>query len=150
MKHSALHGVARNFADSISGGQSFVVPSYVLHPEIYAEAAVSSEGFVVLDLLKGKVIGAVPDSDLEEMAPLFAIAFPAFCAKHGVDHSDFRVCLVRFCMNQPGISYIVTVEDKKGRRTEREYSGTNGKRTRAEAPCGRSQTRQFPPPRNEL
>ena len=120
MKHSALHGVAHNFADSISSGHSFVVPYYVLHPATYAEADVSTEGFIVLDLLKGKVIGAVPDSDLEEIAPLFAIAFPAFCAKHGVDHSDFRVCLVRFCMNRPGISYIVTVEDKKGRRTERD------------------------------
>lgn len=129
MKHSKLHGIAHNYAHSLAGGLSFVVPNYVLHTAVYAEAAVTPDGFVVVDFLNGQVQGAFPGGELEYVVPLFSSAFPAFCAKHGVDLSDYRMCLVRFVAGQGGNSYIITVEDRSGLRTAREYVGWQGRRS---------------------
>lgn len=146
MKHSKLHGVAHNYADSLSGGLSFVVPSYVLHTNVYAEAAVTPDGFVVFDLLDGQVKGAFPGGDLEHAAPLFSSAFPAFCAKHDVDHSDYMTCLIRFIAGRGGNSYIITVEDRTGLRTAREYLGRQGRRSKEADYLGRLRPKQIASP----
>ncbi|TXG93905.1 MAG: hypothetical protein E6R09_18325 [Rhodocyclaceae bacterium] len=148
MKHSKLHGVAHNFADSLAGGLSFVVPGYVLHTAVYAEAAVTEAGALVVNLLDGTTTGAYPGGDLEFAAPLFRNAFPAFCAKHGVDHSEYRACIVHFVAGLGGNSYIVTVEDRAGRRTSREYVGRQGKRSKAMDERGRLRAKQVVPPDN--
>ena len=145
MKHSNLHGVAHNFADSLAGGLSFVVPNHVIFTSVYAEAAVTKEGFIVVDFLNGSVAGALPDSEVAYAAALFKVAFPAFCAKHGVDSSDYRACLVRFVAGHHGKSYIITVEDRKGKTTSREYIGTQGKRSKAMDELGRLRPKQINP-----
>ena len=146
MKHNKLHGVAHNFTDSLEGGLSFVVENYVLHTEIYAEAAVNSDGIIVVDFLKGSVKGALAGSDLEYAVPLFKNAFPAFCEKHGVDASDYRAFLVRFLASSGGSGYVVTVEDRNGKRTSREYSRGNGKRTKILDELGRRRPKNFAEP----
>jgi hypothetical protein len=127
MRLSKLHAVAHNYADSLSGGLSFVVPKYVLLTSIYAEAAPLPDGIVV-DLLHGTVKGAFPGGQLEQVVPLFSAAFPAFCARHGVDHSQYSMCMVRFFARLVGNSYIITVGDQRGFRSAREYVGS-GKRS---------------------
>ena len=149
MKHSKLHGVAHNFADSLASGLAFVVPHYVIHTDVYAEAAATAEGFVIVDFLKGTTIGAYPDGELEYAAPLFKVAFPGFCARHGVAHSDFRACLVRFIAGNGGNRYIITVEDQNGRRSSREYVGRQGKRSKAMDEQGRLRPKQIADPEDQ-
>lgn len=146
MKHSKLHGVAHNYADSLAGGLSFVVPNYVIYTSVYAEAAVTPDGFVEVDLLKGTVEGAYPGGELEHAVPLFSAAFPAFCARHGVDHSDYNVCLVRFVASLGGNSYIITVDDRSGLRTAREYVGRQGRRSKEMDELGRLRPKKIASP----
>ena len=120
MKHSKLHGVAHNFAAGLAGGFSFVVAGYVIRATVFAEAAATPDGVLVLDFLSGMVTGAGSGGNLEFAAGLNKAAFPAFCAKHRVDHSDCRVCVVRFISSYTGNGFVITVEDRNGRRTSRE------------------------------
>ncbi len=143
MKHSKLHSVAHNLADSLSGGLSFIVPNYVLHTSVYAEAAATPEGYVVMDVLSGKLTGAYPGGDLEHAASLVANAFPAFCAKHGVDHADYQECLVSFNARLAGNSFTITITDRMGRRSAREYSGRQGGRLRTLDALGRQRRSQI-------
>ncbi len=146
MKHSKLHGVAHNFADSLAGGLSFVVPNYILHTTVSAEAAVTEGGVLAIDFLDGTTIGAYSGGEVENAAPLFRYAFPAFCVKHSVDHSDYRACLVHFFAGVGGNSYIITVEDRDGKRTSREYLGRQGKRSKSMDDRGRVRPKQISPP----
>lgn len=146
MKHSKLHSVAHNLADSLSGGLSFIVPNYVLHISVYAEAAATPQGYVVIDVLSGKLTGVFPGGNLEHTAPLVANAFPAFCEKHGVDHADYRECLVRFDARLAGNSFTITITDRMGRRSAREYSGRQGGRLGTLDGLGRLRPSQVTPP----
>lgn len=129
MKHNKLHAVAHNFADSLAGGLSFVVPHQVIHTHVFAEAAANREGYLIADFLTGKTRGAYPEGEIEHALPLFKKSFPAFCNKHGVDVSDFETFLVRFIAGSDGNSYVVTIQDKNGRRSSREYLGSEGRRS---------------------
>lgn len=146
MKHNKLHGVAHNFADSLAGGLSFVVPHSVIHTHVYAEAVANEDGFLVADFLTGNVEGAYIEGEVEHAIPLFKNAFPEFCDKHGVDILDYRTFLVRFISDSQSNRYVVTIEDSKGKRTSREYIGGNGKRTEKLDELGRLRPKHFPAP----
>ena len=146
MKHNKLHGVAHNFADSLAGGLSFVVPHLVIHTHIYAEAAANGEGFIIADFLTGKVEGAYPEGEVEYAIPLFKNAFPEFCEKHGVDIADYRTFLVRFISASGGNGYVVTIEDREGKRTSREYLGIQGKRSTVLDDLGRRRPKHLSAP----
>ena len=146
MKHGKLHGVARNLADSLAGGLSFVVPNNLIYASVYAEAAANPDGFVEVDLLKGTVIGAFPGGELESAVSLFSAAFPAFCSKHDVDHSDYSECRIRYVARVGGNGYLITVGDRNGVRTVREYVGSKGKRSKEMDRLGRLRPKIIPPP----
>ncbi|MGL5009004.1 MAG: hypothetical protein ACRC6I_03925 [Paracoccaceae bacterium] len=137
MNHNKLHGVAHNFADSLSGGLSFVVPHHMLFTAVYAEAAATEHGLLAINFLDGTTKGAYPGGEVEKAASLFRVAFPAFCEKHGVDHSDYRVCFVHFKAGKTRNSYVITVEDRQGKRTSREYDAVRGRRSKAMDERGR-------------
>jgi len=137
MKHNKLHGVAHNYADSIAGGLSFVVPHQVIHTHVFAEAASNKDGFLVADFLTGKVQGAFPEGEAEHALPLFKNAFPEFCDKHSIDVSDYKALLVRFISDSDGNRFVVTVEDRTGRRSSREYVGNQSKRSETLDDLGR-------------
>lgn len=137
MKHNKLHGVAHNYADSLAGGLSFVVQHYVIHAHVYAEATANEDGYLIADFLAGEVQGAFPEGEVEDAMPLFKNAFPGFCDKHGVDVSDYKAFLVRFIADSDGNRFVVTVEDRTGRRTSREYIGNQSKRSEALDELGR-------------
>lgn len=146
MKHKKLHSVAHNFAASLAGGLSFVVPHYVKHTHVYSEAAANEDGCIVADFLTGKVEGAYPGGEVEDALPLFKNAFPDFCDKHDVEISDYSAFLVRFISGKNGNSYIVTIEDSKGKRTSREYVGDKGKRSETLDHLGRRRPKQLNAP----
>ena len=146
MKHNKLHGVAHNYADSLAGGLSFVVPHCVIHTDIFAEAAANKERYLIADFLTGKVQGAYPEGDVEYALPLLKNSFPAFCMKHGVDVSDFQAFLVRFIAGSDGNSYVVTIQDKNGRRSSREYLGSEGRRSATLDELGRVRPKNFEAP----
>ena len=138
MKHNKLHGVAHNFADSLAGGLSFVVPGHAIHTHVYAEAAANKDGYIIADFLTGKVEGANPEGELAYALPLFKNAFGEFCEKHVVEFSDYAAFLVRFVASTDGNKYVVTIEDRSGRRSSREYVGSAGKRSETLDDLGRS------------
>ncbi len=137
MKHSKLHGIAHNFADSLAGGLSFVVPNHVILTHVFAEAASNVDGYFVADFLTGKAEGAWPHGEVEYALPLFRNAFPEFCEKHGVEFTDFKAFLVRFVAGKGGNSYVITIQDRSGRRSSREYVGNAGKRSETLDDLGR-------------
>ncbi len=128
MKHIRLHSVAHNFADSLAGGLSFVVPGHILQTYVFAEAAANNDQNLTIDFLTGQTTGAYPEGEIEDAALLFKTAFPGFCDKHGIDVQDFETCTVQFSSGSPGNRYVITVKDKNGRSSAREYSALNGKR----------------------
>ena len=137
MKHNKLHGVAHNFADSLAGGLSFVVPGHAIHTHVYTEATANKDGYVIADFLTGEAEGAYPEGELEYALPLFRNAFGEFCMKHGVEASDYAAFLVRFVAGPEGNKYVITIEDLSGRRSSREYVGTAGKRSESLDQVGR-------------
>ena len=137
MKHRALHSVAHNFATSLAGGLSFVVPHHVLSTNVYAEAAANPDGTLEIDFLNGTAKGAYPGGEVEFAAPLFKLAFPAFCAKHGVEIADFHAFKVQFIAETDGNRFVIRVEDRQGRQSTREYLGTIGKGAKAVDSLGR-------------
>lgn len=137
MKHSKLHSVAHNYADSLAGGLSFVVPNHAIHTHVFAEAAANVDGYLVADFLTGDVVGAYPGGEIEHALPLFKNAFPEFCEKHHVAYSEFAAFRVRFVAGARGNSYIITIQDQSGRRSSREYVGNAGKRAQTVDDLGR-------------
>lgn len=146
MKHSKLHGVAHNFADSLAGGLSFVVPHHVIGTNVYAEASANEDRFLVADFLTGQVEGAYPEGEVEYAIPLFKNAFPEFCEKHGVDVSDYSAFLVRYFSDKRGNGYVITIQDRNGKRTSREYLGNKGKRSETTDKLGRRRPKHLAAP----
>ena len=146
MKHNKLHSVAHNFTDSLAGGLSFVVPHHVLLTHVYAEAAVTQEGFIIADFLTGNVEGASSGGEMEHALPLFRNAFPEFCEKHDVEISDYTAFFVRFIAGKGGNRYVVTVQDRNGRRSSREYHGVPGKRSETLDELGRRRPKTLDTP----
>ncbi|TLP69299.1 hypothetical protein FEE96_03155 [Parasedimentitalea maritima] len=128
MRHGKLHGIAHNFADSIAGGASFIF-GYCFVP-IFEEASASEDRSLVVDFLRGTVEGADSESDLAKIIPMFKEGFPEFCAKHEADVQDFKEFIVRYIADHTGISFTVTILDKFGKTTSREYLGNPGKRVK--------------------
>ena len=126
MKHSSLHSVAHNLALSLSGGISFVIGHYSL--DVYSVAAANSDGSVLIDFLKGAVDSEYSNAELLAAVPQFKNALPAFCEKHGVSASDYKDFLVRYFATSGGNKFVVTIEDRRGKRSSKEYFGWVGKR----------------------
>ncbi|TDQ63670.1 hypothetical protein ATL17_1677 [Maritalea mobilis] len=128
MRHKKLHSVAHNYAASLAGGVSFVVPNRLLLSDIFAEAAANKEGVITADFLTGEVDGAIKNGEVEQALPLLKNAFPQFCEKHGVHASEYKAFLARFVLHRTEVSYFITIEDDNGKRSTVEYIGRAGKR----------------------
>ena len=126
MKHRSLHSVAHNLAASLSGGISFVIGHYSL--DVYSVAAANSDGSILIDFLNGTVESEASDPELSAAILLFKNKFPAFCEKHGVSASDYRALLVRYFAISIDCKFVVTIEDRRGKRSSKEYMGDIGNR----------------------
>ena len=146
MKHNLLHSVAHNFTDSLVGGLSFVISHHVISISVFAEAASANDGYFVADFLTGRILETLHDNEMATIIPLYKGAFPGFCEKHHVDYSDYTAFLVRFISQTSGNKYVVTIEDRNGRRSSREYSGNTGKRAEVHDDLGRRRPKLLPTP----
>jgi hypothetical protein len=125
MKHAKLRSVAHNFADSLACGHGFVIG--YCPTDIFGEAGSFPEGYLTVDFLAGTILEGQPSTGLAQAMLRYRKAFPAFCEKHGALISDFRELTVRYSGDRLGRTFVVTVEDARGRRSSSEYGGIYGK-----------------------
>ena len=144
MKHTELHSVAHNFADSLAGGISFIVGCYDL--DVFAVAAANTDNSVLIDFLNGKIESECDDEKLEAAIPLFKNAFPGFCDKHGISSHDFKRFVARYVASASGPTYTITIEDRRGRKSAKEYFGIPGRKREALDHLGRRRPKPDPQP----
>ncbi|MGB7244290.1 MAG: hypothetical protein WBC93_19675 [Sulfitobacter sp.] len=128
MKHSELHAIAHNFADSLASGQGFVVGYYPT--DVFADASSNPGRFLVVDFLTGQIDEGIASDQLLHALPVFRNEFENFCQKHGASKSEFKEFKTRFEAGYLGATYTVTITDVRGRRSAIEYKGSPGKRTK--------------------
>lgn len=128
-KLGTIKAIGHNFADSFASGIGLLVGYYAM--DVFAEAAASAEGFVLVDFLNGTTAGSPVSASLARAVCLYRDVLPEFCAKHGVELCDIHVLQVRFGTDAAyGRHFLVTVEDASGRRSADRYFGVPGKRLR--------------------
>ena len=135
MKFGELTSIAHNIADSFASGYSFLIDRY-LPIDVFAEAAKSQEGYILVDFIAGTSSGAQPSASLAKAISLFAGALDELCQKHGTRADVFRELKARYwwepktahSLDSYGGRFVVTVEDQNGRRSMDEYRGIPGTR----------------------
>ncbi len=127
MKHGELRSIAHNAAASLASGNSFFIGVYDL--DVFGDARQSSRNEIIVDFLRGTVIGAPPNSRLAEAAARLPKATRALCEKHGVQIESISEMRAKYWFTPQGGRFVVTVADTIGRRSTTDYSGWDGKRT---------------------
>ena len=128
MKHDELRSIAHNVAASLASGISFLVGSYEL--DVFASAKQSTTGDLVVDFLRGTIDPAPVPAELAEAIAAFPAVLPALCQRHGTTVSAFNVMSARYWATLQGGRFTVTVVDQSGRKTETDYGGYDGQRTK--------------------
>jgi hypothetical protein len=126
MKHDKLRSIGHNLADSIASGCSFLAGIHDLN--VFAEAAKTPERFITFDFINGTTSCEKPSKAVASAAKLSRTAFLALCAKHKVPETEFFELTTTFSGIRLQSSFIVTVEDRLGRRSVTEYMGLPGRR----------------------
>jgi len=128
-KLGTIKAIGHNFADSFASGIGLLVGYYAM--DVFAEAAASTEGFILVDFLNGTTAGSPVSASLTRAICRYKDVLPEFCKKHGVELDDIHVLQVRFGSDAAyGRHYLVTVENASGRRSADRYFGVPGKRPR--------------------
>ena len=135
MKFKILESIAHNVADSLGSGDSMLVGVYNF--DIYAEASRSRKRFIQVDFLTGKSTAAWPSWKLRSTIRKYKDGLKDLCAKHDTAPDAFRTLTARYFRDGIGKRMVVTIENKQGRRSIREYVGNPGKRIRVLDPLGR-------------
>ena len=128
MKIATLRSIGHNIGHSVASGIGLMIGVYDM--DIYGEAARSPEGFIEVDFLTGSTLGAAPSEKLANALALYRDALPDLCKSHGIQIEDFRELRVRFVPSGMFGHFVVTVEDQRGKRSTKEYVGTDGSRPR--------------------
>jgi hypothetical protein len=133
MRIGLLESVAHNIADSLASGIGLLIG--VMQTEIYREASRTKPGFIEVDFLNGTWDGNCISDNLETAIKLYAAALPEFCEKHGVGSEEYVSLVVRYGTDIIiGSHFTVKIEDRKGRKSEKVYVGSPGRRIRKR--CG--------------
>jgi len=128
-KLGTIKAIGHNFADSFASGIGLLVGYYAM--DVFAEAAASKEGFILVDFLNATTAGSPVSASLARAVCLYRDILPEFCARHGVELDDIHVLQVRFGTDPAyGRHFLVTVENASGRRSATRYFGVPGKRLR--------------------
>jgi hypothetical protein len=135
MKFKVLESIAHNVADSLGSGDGMLVDVYDV--DIYGEAGRSRKRFFEVDFLTGKATGAWPSLSLRFAIRKYKGGLTLLCAKHGTTPEAFRRLTARYFRDRVGRRMVVTIEDKQGRRSVREYVGIPGRRIRVLDSLGR-------------
>lgn len=128
-KLGTIKAIGHNFADSFASGIGLLVGYYAM--DVFAEAAASTEGFILVDFMNATTAGSPVSASLAGAVRLYREILPDFCAKHGVELDDINAFQVRFGTDAAyGRHFLVTVENASGRRSAVRYFGVPGKRLR--------------------
>ena len=130
MRHADLRAVGHNIADSVASGIGLMIGVYGM--DIFKEARSQAPGFIEVDFLEGTSSGVPASESLQVAIALYTrAALPDLCAKHSVDLSEVRSLRARFGVDSAlGRTYVVTVEDARGKRSEAQYLAWPGRRLR--------------------
>lgn len=127
MKIGELASFGHNLADSLASGLCFMIGLYGV--DIFAEAAASTVGEIVVDFLTGATTGSPASADLRRATLAFAAQVPELATQHGLDVAEIKVLSVRFGTDRvAGVHFQVTVETTDGRRAVDQYVGLPGRR----------------------
>lgn len=132
-----IKAIGHNFADSFASGIGLLVGYYAM--DVFAEAAASAEGFILVDFLNGTTAGSPVSASLARAVCLYKGVLPAFCANHGVELGEIHVLQVRFGTDAAyGRHFLVTVENAAGRRSAvgGQIPWRSGKAAASRAPIG--------------
>lgn len=138
MKFSELRSIGHNIADSFASGIGLLIGVYDMN--IFGEARRSREGFITVDFLTGSSAGGRPSRSLARAIVLYQEALSGLCRNHGVTPAAFRELTARFSVDGNHKRFVVTVEDRRGRRAIDEYVGLPGRRLRSLDSRGRVRT----------
>lgn len=128
-KLGTIQAIGHNFADSFASGIGLLIGYYAM--DVFAEAAASEEGYILVDFLNATTSGSPASESLSRAIDLYRKALPEFCTKHGVELDEIRSFQVRFGTDAAyGRHFLVTVENARGRRSAVRYFGVPGKRLR--------------------
>jgi hypothetical protein len=136
MKFNELRALAHNIADSVASGIGLMVGVYEM--DVFADARRSPAGFVEVDFLSGRVTSGNASPVLARAVELYGRALPRLCAKHATTPESFRELSASY--HAVECRFLVTVEDRTGRRTTDEYEGVPGRRLRRLDALGRVRT----------
>jgi hypothetical protein len=134
-KFGILKSIGHNISDSVSSGLGFMIGIYEM--DIYREAAEAPEGYIVVDFLTGCILHGRHSQSLAEAMSLYSKALPQLCERHGAVVEGFVQLKSRYSGTGPWSGFVVTVEDRQGRRSMDEYQGFPAKRVKALDKLGR-------------
>ncbi|WP_256774249.1 MULTISPECIES: hypothetical protein [unclassified Stenotrophomonas] len=127
MKLGELTAFGHNVADSLASGMCFMIGLYTL--DIFAEAAASREGEIVVNFLTGEAAGSPASAGIKHATGQFAQRLPELASQHGLDIGQIRVLSARFGTDKvAGRHFQVSVETADGRRSMDQYVGSPGRR----------------------
>jgi hypothetical protein len=135
MKFGTLKSIGHNIADSLGTGVGLMINVHEM--DIFAEAAATPERYIEVDFLTGETSGGHPSPALAEAIQLYSKALPDLCRRQGGEIADFSRLQVRFSGCWPDVRFVVSVEDRNGRRSTDEYEGGEFRRPRVRDSLGR-------------
>jgi len=119
----------------MASGMCFVIGIWSV--DVFREAALSEGGVVEIDFLHGTIVRGDASDGLKAAAARFAEVLPEFCRKNRADVADFDAFSAAFEMSSLGRRVLLTVADRKGRRSITEYAGLPLKRLKIFDSAGR-------------
>jgi hypothetical protein len=132
MKFNVLRSIGHNMAHSLASGCGLLNGVYGM--DVFGEAARSADGFITVDFLTGKCIGAEPSAVLARAVVLYREVLAILCVREKVSPSAFETLTARYWSDYPGLHFgrrfLVTIEDDQGRQAVDEYLGMTGSRVR--------------------
>lgn len=134
MRLGVLASIGHNIADSLACGLGFIIGVY--ETDVFGEADAASAGCIEIDLLRGAITRGEASQSLARAVELYAEALGALCERQGVAVAEFAHLSVRFEAG-PFKRFVVTVEDRRGRRSNDTYEGSPGKRVKVLDHLGR-------------
>ncbi|HUD30787.1 MAG TPA: hypothetical protein VMQ93_18115 [Novosphingobium sp.] len=135
MKHYRLCAIGHNLADSMASGLGFVIG---YHPmDVFSEAALSSDGMIEVDFLRGCIVRGEASENLKAAAARFAEVLPKFCQQNGAQVADFESLSAVFDAKAVEPRVFLTVTDQNGHSSTTDYMGLPLKRVRVIDELGR-------------
>jgi hypothetical protein len=126
MKFDDLAGVARNLADSLGSGASYLFNFWDQH--VFRDVANDPNGRIEIDFLAGRVTAGEASEPLHRVAAYAPTALAILCRKHSIEPTAFRKLLACYTFAAGEPQFTVTLEDQQGRFRSDTYRGSPGKR----------------------